>query len=206
MRSLLSLQLLPLVWELTNKDVRFVIHMSLPKSLDGYIQECGRAGRDGNLSKVVAFYDYSDRSTINWFIKNNEFADFERENENLHSLYSILNYAEESYEWRRVMQLKYLNQNFKREDWNLMWDNWVKTARLMRSGKEKNSKSNQNTGSEQQFYYEDFTKEATLICEFLEEWIGENHKKLHLKYLLSTLISTDNSKPKPKDQSKIIFI
>lgn len=80
------------------KDVRFVIHMSLPKSLDGYIQEGGRAGRDHELSHVVMFYEYNDRNTQNWFIKNNEFSDQEREEENKMSLYHMLDYAEDPYE------------------------------------------------------------------------------------------------------------
>jgi bloom syndrome protein len=102
------------------KDVRFVIHMSLPRSLDGYIQEGGRAGRDHELSHVTMFYDYTDRRTLNWFIKNNEYADLEREGENKDSLYNMLLFAEDPYECRRAMQINYLDQDFKREDCNQM--------------------------------------------------------------------------------------
>ena len=111
---------MPLAWALISKDVRFVIHMSLPKSLDGYIQECGRAGRDGNNSHVILYYEYSDRSTLDWFIKNNEFIDHEREHENINSLYSILNYAEDPYECRRVLQLEYLDEKFDSKNCNQM--------------------------------------------------------------------------------------
>ena len=103
-------------------DVRFVMHYSIPTSLESYSQECGRAGRDGNLAECILYYSYADRRRNDYFIVTGDNSN-NRKNQNLSALYSILNFCEEPYVCRRKLQMNFLGEEFDEKLCKQMCDN-----------------------------------------------------------------------------------
>jgi ATP-dependent DNA helicase RecQ len=97
-------------------DVRWVTHYDLPKTLEGYYQESGRAGRDGDPARCTLFFGGTDIRTSEFLIQQKLDPDTgapleEEQRIARQQLRQVLNYAE-STECRRAIQLRYLGEAF----------------------------------------------------------------------------------------------
>lgn len=108
-------------------NVRFVIHHTLPKSLEGYYQETGRAGRDGLRSNCYLFYGYGDAAKLRRMIDEGE-GGWEQKDRQHQMLRKMIQYCENRSDCRRVQVLAYFNEVFHRDACAEQCDNCNSTS------------------------------------------------------------------------------
>lgn len=93
-------------------DIRFVIHYNIPKSLENYYQETGRAGRDGMEGKCILYYSHKDVSKLEHFLRDKQLSEREVGSQLIDEMVAFA----ESGQCRRKVLMKYFGEDYTNEN------------------------------------------------------------------------------------------
>ncbi|PAA56315.1 hypothetical protein BOX15_Mlig015724g1 [Macrostomum lignano] len=142
-------------------DVRFVIHYSLPKSIEGFYQEAGRAGRDGRPSTCLLLFCYSDKVRLQRLIEGEQGGSFETRQIHHSNLNSMVSYCINVTDCRRAQLLTYFGEYFDKSDCDAM-----------------RGCACDNCNNRAEFEERDFTKQATTVVDLVRQLLESQRIKL----------------------------
>jgi bloom syndrome protein len=147
-------------------NVRFVIHQSIPKSLEGYYQETGRAGRDGLKSGCYLYWNFQDTTILKKMIDEGE-GSYEQKERQRTMLRNVVQYCDNKSDCRRVQVLSYFSERFS-------VDGCKKTC--------------DNCNSNSTFETHDFSQHAVSAVNLVSQLAQQKVKEYPVEYLKVTLL------------------